>query len=358
MGRLMGEDLALALALEGRSGAHGETAELVALAEGLNALPEPEIDQTWAAALEARLLEEDLDAAPAIGRPALTVVSQPADAPEAQPVRRAPVVTLPRRRVSVRRSVAAVAAAAALAAFPVAAAASSLPDSPFYGLKRLIERAEIALFGGPTQDAFAHLEHANVRLQEARQMNALGYADDQIATVLLDAERLVAKAGALIDGTADDAVTLSRLFDAARDIEDRAKDMENETPAGPIDLVILGSQQLQEKLADRLGFPEPDLTIPVIDSTLMVPDSTGGATSLTGGAAGTGSSSGSGSPKSSGGTSSKTQSRESGGSGGESSGGGGTGKGLSDQEPPGCEIPGSANGFGDLMAPLVKAWCP
>lgn len=348
MGRMMGDQLALELALEGRVTARGEAADLVAIAEGLSRLPEPTIDETWASALEARLLNEGLETPAVVGRPSLTVVGEQQTV-ETAPVHRAPVVTLPRRRLVVRKSVAAVAAAAALTAFPVAAAASSLPDSPFYGVKRLVERAEIALFGGPVHDAFTHLKHANARLAEAEQMGALGYDDAAIAEVLADADALVSKANLLVWSNTSDPATLERLAAEARAIEDQATLIATgAVQARAVAPVIATTRQIQVDVAERLGFPSASVAIPAVED-VTAPATQGTFTSNS--AQGTTSSSQTSGSK---GSSSTTTTTRTGTTGTSPNG---TAKGISGEESEGCEIPGSGNGLGDLMAPVTKVWC-
>lgn len=215
----MGEELALSLALEGEVyAAQGETAGLVELAKTLAALPEPEIDARFAAMLEARLLEDALENEPGAA-PRLTLVYPAPERPAGDGLfRRAPVVQMPLRRFVVRRSLAALAAAAALAAFPVIAAAQSLPGSPFYALKTTFERAELALFGGPVEDAFSHVQFAGRRTDEAKQLIALGASQDLIAATIARADGEIRAAAVLIRTTTDRA-TLARFADAVRQTE-------------------------------------------------------------------------------------------------------------------------------------------
>lgn len=165
-----GDELALALALEGTgSAASPQVTRLLALAETLVTLPDPEIDPRFAARLEARLLEETLEEEKA---PRLQVV--PARLPKPAPVRRARVHPLPRRRLVVRRSLVAAAVAIMLAALPVVGSAGALPGSPFYRLKLGLERVELFFAGGPQDQGFKHLEFAGARLGEATELVALG----------------------------------------------------------------------------------------------------------------------------------------------------------------------------------------
>src|SRR5437899_9078379 len=119
MSPTMGEDLNLALALEGAiEAATPEVKGLVTIANALAQLPEPEIDATFAAELEQLLLTDGVTAP--VGRPQLTVV-KPAVPVAPEPVRRDTVVRMPSRRFTVRRSLTAAVAAASLAAFPLVA---------------------------------------------------------------------------------------------------------------------------------------------------------------------------------------------------------------------------------------------
>src|SRR5688572_168716 len=99
----MGDQTNLALALEGRVKAAPANAQLVAIADALAALPDPEIDTNFMLALEARLMTEGLETAPArhlqvvTTEPAFPVPAFPKTAAD-EVVRIAPVVQMPRRR--------------------------------------------------------------------------------------------------------------------------------------------------------------------------------------------------------------------------------------------------------------------
>jgi hypothetical protein len=182
MSNINGE-VALALALDGRASVYDrETADLMAVADALRNLPDPEIDPVFAKALEQRLLNDGLEQAPT-GRPSLRLV-EPETKVEEEPVIDV-VVSLPRRRVAMRRSVVAIAAAMTLSAFPVLAAAKALPGSPFYGLKQKIHSAQIALFGDAFADADRRLGFAAEHIWEAEQLVALG-ADKSLVSQALD----------------------------------------------------------------------------------------------------------------------------------------------------------------------------
>lgn len=253
----MGNDLALALALEGRTDAvEPEVRQLVVLAGALAKLPEPEIDLSFADALEARLLTDGLQQTPA--RPHLQVVrSVFPPTPAEEIVRRAPVVQLPRRRAVVRRSVAAVAAAAMISAFPISAVASSLPGSPGYGVKRMIERAEIRFFGTPAEDAFTRLGFANERVDEAAQLDAMGTDDRRLINETLeDSKREMLAAQELILGNTRDQRTLNRFADEMAAVQRR---IESVAPAFPmssqpaVQNLIDTTLQIQRAMANAMG---------------------------------------------------------------------------------------------------------
>ncbi len=81
--------------------------------------------------------------------------------------------TVRSRRHSVKRLVlAAVAAAVLLVAGAIAASADSLPDSPLYSLKGVVEHARGAFAFTPSDRLTYHLELARTRLTEAEAMLA------------------------------------------------------------------------------------------------------------------------------------------------------------------------------------------
>lgn len=230
-----GNELALALSLEGRAQpASPEVARLVALAETLAGLPDPLIDPKFAARLEARLMEEEL--AEEQNR-ALRVAPKPSVRP-AEPVRRAKVHPLPRRRVVIRRGLIAAALAVMLMALPIAASAGALPGSPFYSLKLGIERIELAFAGGPEAKAFKHLELAGTRLDEAAQLVALGRGDAVSATL----DRMAAEQRT---GT-----TLILGFPAGRPAVTRAAQILRTQTAGLSALAAKASPELRAAVLD------------------------------------------------------------------------------------------------------------
>ena len=220
----MGETLDLALALEGRTKAAPENAQLVVIAEALSNLPDPQIDTSFMLALEQRLLTEEI----AGQQPARTLTVVPSTAPApVREVRRAPVVQMPKRRFVVRRSLVAVAAAASLAAFPVVAAAQSLPGSPFHSIKLKVEHALIAVFGTPTEDMVSHMTLADRRMGEVEKLIATDGAANDIALGLYLVKSELNKASALIAQT-DDPAVLRMMADQAHATEMRLRQAASE----------------------------------------------------------------------------------------------------------------------------------
>src|SRR5919108_3983054 len=104
MSSKMGSTLSLALALEGRIKPARENEQLVAIAEALAELPDPQIDRGFMLALEQRILTEEFSEQ----APVRHLEPVPTVAPVAEPIRRAPVVQMPKRRFIIRRSLVAV----------------------------------------------------------------------------------------------------------------------------------------------------------------------------------------------------------------------------------------------------------
>lgn len=269
----MSEDLALSLALDGRAEpADLETKALVGLAERLAALPDPEIDERFAAALEARLLSEGLSEAPApvtAARPRLTVV--PATRPQV-PVRRAPVVQLPRRRFVLRRGIAAAAVAAMLGAFPAAAMAGALPGSPFWKGKLAMEELSIKLFGTPLEDGFAQFDRVARRGSEIEQLKAIGGSDEEITLAALEMNREMVAGKTLIMDNTDDPAALglldAKLVDAARRMRSVVRGLDSAAKAAVV-RVIATSKQIRRTVAAALAPTViPTASLPAIEAQL------------------------------------------------------------------------------------------
>lgn len=264
----MGESLQLALELEGRVKPAPENEQLVRIAGILANLPEPEIDASFMLALEQRLLAEEVEEAPA----GLHVVPDSTDAPAVDSPR-APVVQMPKRRFTVRRSVVAVAAAASLTAFPVVAAAQSLPGSPFYGLKTAIENIKLAVFGTPMEDALTYLSMADTRMTEAERLIALGAEPTLVEATIAKAEGYVRTAQSIVMENAADATTLLRLGEAAANTEARLRSVRASiaTTDGTIDDAIDTMIAIQDAVNSALGLlaiESPAITQPQSDPFL------------------------------------------------------------------------------------------
>lgn len=346
MRSVMGEELNVALALEGRSKVAPANAGLLTIAGALAQLPDPEIDTNFMLALEQRLLTEGLDAEPI--RHLQVVKAEPAfpQTPADEVVRVAPVINIARRRGVVRRSLAAGLTAAMVSAFPLVAAAKSLPGSPFYGLKTTLENAQIAMFGGAVDDGFAHLELAQRRIDEAAQLAALGADQDLIAETLRSGdEHLKAGKGLILDNTSN-PVDLQKLADMAEDAETDIANLEGVTGGAQQAMqgALRTAKSIQDDVADALGL---DLAVPTASVSMPSTDTT--SASLTGGTTYT-TSSDTGSKSTSSGSSTKRNP-------GDRTKPGDDGDGRNLEGPGGgCEIFGSQQ-FGDLGTVVTRLTC-
>jgi hypothetical protein len=336
----MGEDLNLALALEGRVSARGEAAKLVAIADKLATLPDPEIDPKFAAALEARLLG---DAA----QPKLTVVRSIPETPADEIVRRADVIQMPRRRMVVRRSVVSGVVAASMAAFPLVAAASALPGSPFYGLKKGIERMELAFAGDSVHRGLDYAKFAQERTGELGQLVSMGADADLIAATANEARSDLGKAQDLVIGHTSDRGILARFSSMVRETETDMRAISGEMNAearADVAGAIRTSQQIQQQVAAALGLP--------VSPIVLAGSSAPAATVTTGsGSAQDGNASSGNDGQSSDGTSVRKAAH------GADDDPTGTGKALGGASDEGCDVPGSANGLGEVTAPVVRLLC-
>lgn len=348
MTQRMGEEMAFALALEGRVAPRGETAQLLALAGVLEAFPEPEIDADFAAALEARLMNEMQDERPVVvARPQLRVVPAFPATPADEVVRSADVVRLPRRRMVVRRSIAAAVAAASLAAFPLAAAASSLPGSPFYGIKKAVEHAEIVFTGDSVADGLAYARFAERRMGEVSQLAALGADSGLIARTADESLADLRTARSLVLGHTTDPAVLRRLGDIARATEHGVPSAGVLAPGAraAVAAAVAASRQIQAAVADALGLsPVPTPEVAAASDTVVLSPVVADlpaeriAESATVPAA---------QPDES--TPARTTEPE-------PTKPSGHGKAVTDAGEA-CSVPGSANGLSDLAAPVTRIFC-
>lgn len=256
----MNAEVALALALDGRLARFDDdTATLVAVADAVRALPDPVIDPVFATALEQRLLTEGLEFAPT-GRPVLRVVT---DEPAA-PITITPdvIITFPRRRVAVRRSIVALAAAISMSALPVLASFSALPGGPLYGVKQKLHALELALFGGAAADASRHLDFAAEHIHEAEILVALGASEDRVSTALDLATSEIAKAEATIATVSDQAELTAFAEDAAdtKDLLEKSAPTLSPEAEDAFQRVIDASASLTDAVNDALGI-EPAPTV-------------------------------------------------------------------------------------------------
>ncbi|MFA5889496.1 MAG: DUF5667 domain-containing protein [Actinomycetota bacterium] len=345
MSARMGEEQALALALEGREPARDDVVSLIALTGVLASMPEPEIDEGFAAALEARLMTEGLQEQHAPRR--LTLVSSIPPTPADEIVRRADIVRMPRRRMVVRRGIAAAVAAASLAAYPLAAAASSLPGSPFYGIKKAVEQVQITFAGNVVQDGLAYARLAQRRADEIAQLVALDEDANLIAATASEVGVDLRKANDLVLGNTVDPAILRALAVIAGATGNGMAALD--LPMGAraaVDDAIAATREIEAAVARALGgatiaaqAPEPAVEMSATGISL---GSDGVGVGVLGEAR-TSSRASIVSPKA-------PPVVE------EPTGDDGTGKAVSDPVP-GCAIPGSADGLGDLGAPLAPLFC-
>ncbi|GAC1410338.1 MAG: hypothetical protein NVSMB57_04010 [Actinomycetota bacterium] len=148
---------------------------LASIAVALEAVPDPEIDPSFVARLEARIMSEEVNTYPALSL--VSSFNRGSDGTNAEPVTKVPhtasVIWLPRRRLVVRKALVGAVAAILLVALPLVASASALPGTPFYGLHATLERLERAAADGPVQKGFVDLKHGARRLDEVKELFAL-----------------------------------------------------------------------------------------------------------------------------------------------------------------------------------------
>lgn len=334
-------ELALALALDGKlSRLDEETATLVSVVDALRALPEPEIDAKFAMALEQRILTEGLeDQTVTVGRPQLAIVPDVEPAIAEDPTPADNVFTMPRRKVRVRKSFAAIAACFMLGAFPVMATAKSLPGDLFYSAKQSLRSAKIALFGGPMQDAMWRLGFAADHVREAEALTALG-ADPKLVASALD---MAAYEFAKANDTVADVDDPNALETFAAEAEATEKMLEKSGPnlpqeaAAAFDRAMEAAQALTAALANALGIEQNPIAPVIATLANEVADAIDGtATAPT-----MSNQSSSKAPVSAGEESAPAKTEPKPQDGEPSDPGVGAGKALREASDEGCEIPGS-----------------
>ncbi|HEX9695040.1 MAG TPA: hypothetical protein VGB64_01850 [Actinomycetota bacterium] len=145
-------------ALESGESSSEATASLLALVRMLEDLPEPQIDPSFAASLEDRLVG--------------TSAASPGIAPApGSPGSLATITRIEERRARrIRRGLVAAIAAAMMLALPVAASAAAVPGSPGYGVRLAREEARVwaTCRAGEVRCGFAHLDRARERVTDLR----------------------------------------------------------------------------------------------------------------------------------------------------------------------------------------------
>lgn len=251
MSKSMGDTtLALALALEGSvAPASTEVERLVALAQALEAVPDPHIDPAFAAKLEARLMAEGVEEAPVLQ------IVKPAPRPAVAP-KPAPVVLLPRRRFVVRKTLVAAIAAAMLMALPIAASANALPGSPFYAVKTWRQTVQLHFSSGAAK-AFRLEQIARENLSDAAQLTTLG-ADPRLVRSTLDraADHQRSAVALVIDTRQVGLITkMLRMIAADRAMLTRLQPAADGATRPAIHEAITESDVLSVRLARALGYP-------------------------------------------------------------------------------------------------------
>lgn len=345
MMKSMGEkDLVLSLRAQGATTA--EARDLVAVAGALALVPDPEIDATFADALEATLMAEFDQQVSTVKqlrpvRPAAAgPVAVPSKTQTSKPAAIATVTPLPRRKLVLRKTLAAAIAAVLIMALPVAASANALPSSPLYKGKLAIEEMRLFFTTGEMAKGFYHLERAKLRGEEMAQEAALGHTEVLVkVAALMQAEQRTGMR--LILGANPNAAQLAQAADALRDISQQLTTLLPQVPQAvrpPIIATVNMTNDLANRLATSLnGTSVLGLTLPALPEAETPEGSSAPAPST---------------PDAGSSPSAPTPPEDPG------NGDGDTGKKSSDiQAPEACQVPGSANGLTDVTAPLAKVFC-
>ncbi|MFN2640399.1 MAG: DUF5667 domain-containing protein [Actinomycetota bacterium] len=339
----MGEkQLVLALRAQGASAA--EARDLALVAGALALVPDPEIDAAFADALEARLLSEPIEQPVQAPSTVVTPIRRTIVLPEARPAApktKAPIATvtpLPRRKYTMRKTLAIAIAAAMLLALPVAASANSLPTSPFYRVKIAMEQLKLHFMGSDTSKGFYELDRAGTRLDEADQLASLG--DNKHVTQVLAMMRASQRNGSnLIQGDSPTVSELARLRSLLLGYAEQLTTLlpqVNMTARSSVLATIRQGQSIANKLAPVLGLTIAAVKLPEVSAPSASFDQSGGSTAAPSRTSASDGSDGSDISKDPGGSATKR---------------------VHDGVDGGCSVPGSANGLGDLAAPLAKVVC-
>jgi hypothetical protein len=256
-------ELTLALRLEGTTGAASvEVERLVDVAAMVATLPDPDIDPVFAAKLEQRLLTEGL-AAQVAETPesyqGLRVVRtlEPA-APEHEEKLAPNVITLPRRRYTVRKAVAALIAAALGMALPVAMASTALPGSPGYALNKARFAVQLHFASGH-EKPFMMMHRADVLVSYTSRLVVIGAPGDLINDTLAEAKSWMAAATASVirTGKTGDIAKMRGMLERTGDL---LRTMLPAADASQGDVVVLAepaavSGPAVEAIAASVGAP-------------------------------------------------------------------------------------------------------
>lgn len=274
----MGEkDLVLSLKAQGAKTA--EARDLVAVAGALALVPDPQIDAAFADELEAVLMAE-FDAQHSTvtqlrrARPAAAPAKTVKTVPTAKPATIATVTQLPRRKMVIRKAMAAAIAAVLMMALPVAASANALPSSPFYKGKLAMEEFRLFLTHGDMAKGFYHLERARIRGEEMSQEAALGHAAVLVKVAgMMQAEQR--EGMRLILGANPTAAELAQAASTLRGISQQLTDMLPQVPQAarqPIIATVKLANDLANKLSTGLNTDVLGVSLPVLPAAPEGPE--------------------------------------------------------------------------------------
>lgn len=251
---------ALERALQSGEAPSEEIASLMALVRMLEDLPEPQIDESFAAALEGRLSEAPVPAA----------AGAPAAAASTAGGSLSTIASMQARRTRRgRRGLVAAIAAAMMLALPVAASAAALPGTAGYGIRLAREEARLwqQCRAGAVRCGFAHLDRASLRLDDLRAVLSRGdHAQVRPTTRRLQSD--LSTGARTILRAAPPPATLRRLARRLDDAAVRLNSLAAATPAGlrlPLREAMGEGQTLAQDVLFALG------ELPVIEPPAGTP---------------------------------------------------------------------------------------